>query len=96
MKEEYRPQTIREGLDPLSDFMQHLASNIGLTLYEYHEKNMAFLLVAFEFSGEAGGIDRPADFVSNCKREDSIQILRDLADRLETSNFIPPTPMTEH
>lgn len=90
MKEELMEMPIREGLDSTSMFLQFLAADINRALYDKTGKNMGFILAIFNYTDDEPD-SREANFISNCNRKDTPAILRELANRLESKNYFPPT-----
>jgi len=60
-----------------------LAKAIEQSLTNIYGKRVGFALFMFEFGSKTAG-----DYVSNAKREDMIEFMRDLANRLESRDGI--------
>jgi len=65
--------------------MKHLAKMIDKTVEFESGEKMGFVLIIFPFHKPGMG-----NYISNAKREGTIASLRELADRLEKRETIPP------
>jgi hypothetical protein len=70
----------------LEDFRQVLAEMLNLALSNAYGERMGFAVLIFRLGGPC-----TADYVSNVEKCDTIQVLRDTADRLEGGRYIPRT-----
>lgn len=68
--------------------LKDLASAIQYTI-EYGFGKMGFALIVFEF-GKPG----ISNYISNAERKDMIKALREMADKLEKHQDIPPSGIT--
>jgi hypothetical protein len=67
---------------PTPEALDALAGAIEDTLKELYGANMGFALFMFPYKQMSG------DYVSNCKREDMIKFIREVADRIEKGEAI--------
>ena len=66
-------------------YMEMLASAISHSLDQTYDRSMGFALLVFDFESDQ------ADYISNSKRENMVQALRETADRIERNEIIGPT-----
>lgn len=69
----------------IENHLRTLAEFLEGTLEHLYDKQMGFMLIAFEL----GDVKGHADYIANGKREDMIKFLRETADRLEAKQDIP-------
>lgn len=67
--------------------MNKLGRALDEVLRSMYGQRIGFALFTFPFSGEG----EVGDYISNGKREYMIKFMRELADRLESREYIPPT-----
>jgi hypothetical protein len=63
--------------------MKGIAKALDEVLRQLHGERMGFVISVFEFGAPGIG-----NYISNCRRGDAIEALRELADRLETGEHI--------
>jgi len=69
----------------LEKIMQKIARALDNTLKEYIEEDLGFILITFKF-----GDPDTTNYVSNADRESVIKGLRETANNLEKSDYMPP------
>ena len=65
--------------------MRGIARALDNTLKEHIEEELGFVLITFKF-----GDPNTTNYVSNADRESVIKGLRETADKLEKSDYMPP------
>ena len=71
-------------------FMNELMGSIEKLVEAYHDKKMGMALIVFDLEKMPDGT-YASNYVSNCRREEMIQALRDTAQTLEDGLDIGPT-----
>lgn len=65
--------------------LQNLAKILDELFPELYGQKMGFALLVFPFDNPSG------DYVSNVERSDMVKAMREIANRIEDNEVIPPT-----
>lgn len=74
---------LKDAFEKSREQMRGIGKALDQVLLDLHGERMGFVITVFEFGAPGIG-----NYISNCRREDAIEALRELADRLETGKQI--------